>query len=326
MNKNKPFVLTLFSLAIYNTLAETEIDMAPSIKVKQGIITGLKEISENGKIFYSYYGIPYAEPPVNKLRFKDPKPKSPWKGYHDGTKTPENCPFLSDSFHLPPSDRVYEVLGKEDCLTLNVFTPQSNSTNTRLPVMVYIHGGGFHTGSSSQQKPYFLMDKQIVLVIIQYRLGILGFLSTEDEILPGNMGLKDQLLALKWVKENIECFGGDPNIVTIFGQSAGGSSVHYHLLSPASKGLFQRAIMQSGTALCPFAYPADALKSAKAAADHFNCSLEKGTKRYIECMQSIDFRDLITFASEQLKTWMFPRKFTPRVDGNILPDRPEGTP
>ncbi|KAB7496328.1 Acetylcholinesterase [Armadillidium nasatum] len=137
------------------------------------------------------------------------------------------------------------------------------------------------------------------------------------------MGLKDQLLALKWVKENIECFGGDPNLVTLFGGSAGGSSVHYHLLSPASKGLFQRAILQSGTALCPFAYPADALKSAKEAADHFNCPLEKGTKKYIECLQSIDFRDLINFASEQLKTWMFPRKFTPRVDGNFIPDKPE---
>ncbi|RXG54658.1 putative sodium-dependent multivitamin transporter, partial [Armadillidium vulgare] len=104
-----------------------------------------------------------------------------------------------------------------------------------LAVMVYIHGGAYFTGTSYEFSPYVLMNEDIILVTIQYRLGILGFLSTEDEILPGNMGLKDQQLALKWVQQNIECFGGDPNLVTIFGGSSGGSSVHLQMLSPGSR-------------------------------------------------------------------------------------------
>ncbi|RXG59515.1 Bile salt-activated lipase [Armadillidium vulgare] len=114
------------------------------------------------------------------------------------------------------------------------------------------------------------------------------------------MGLKDQQLALKWVQQNIECFGGDPNLVTIFGESAGGSSVHLQMLSPGSRGLFKRVITQSGKAISPWSYRMNSLRYANAAGDHVNCSLERGTSKYLECMQLADLNELILFATRAM--------------------------
>ncbi|KAK9875472.1 hypothetical protein WA026_007864 [Henosepilachna vigintioctopunctata] len=153
----------------------------------------------------------------------------------------------------------FNFIGKEDnCLNLNVYTKEMpKDSDPPKPVMVFIHGGGFIQGSNSKEfyNPSYLMTQNVIQVIINYRLGILGFLCLEDDSLGvmGNAGLKDQVMALKWVKENISSFGGDPNNVTIYGESAGSASVHYHLLSPASKGLFHKAILQSGCALNPWA-------------------------------------------------------------------------
>uniref|UniRef100_A0A8D9EP51 Carboxylic ester hydrolase n=1 Tax=Cacopsylla melanoneura TaxID=428564 RepID=A0A8D9EP51_9HEMI len=121
--------------------------------------------------------------------------------------------------------------------------------------MVWIYGGGFQMGGSDSETygPHYFMDREVVFVSFNYRLGTFGFLSFEDPNLSGNFGLKDQQLALQWVKENIEAFGGDPDSITIFGESAGAASVHYHLVSPKSQGLFHRAIMQSGSTFCPWA-------------------------------------------------------------------------
>ncbi|GJQ76667.1 hypothetical protein Trydic_g15525 [Trypoxylus dichotomus] len=142
--------------------------------------------------------------------------------------------------------------GQEDCLYLNVHTPEV-ITKTLKPVMVYIHGGGFVEGHGRYEMagPEFLIPEGVVLVTINYRLGLFGFLNFEntDVGVFGNMGLKDQNMALRWVQKNIEKFGGDPNSVTIFGESVGGCSVHMHMLSPMSQGLFHRVIAQSGTAL-----------------------------------------------------------------------------
>jgi carboxylesterase type B len=135
------------------------------------------------------------------------------------------------------------LVGSEDCLFLNVYTQQLplDTINTLKPVMVWIHGGGFSTGSSKSDLygPEFLLTEDIVLVTINYRLGIFGFLSFEDASLevPGNAGLKDMVMALKWVQKNISKFSGDPNNVTVFGESAGGMSVHYLVLSPLAAGI-----------------------------------------------------------------------------------------
>ncbi|KAL7645203.1 UNVERIFIED_CONTAM: hypothetical protein RMT77_003589 [Armadillidium vulgare] len=321
----KGLLATLFFSLIFSaSLAKNISEEPPLIKVKQGSIKGIKEVSLHGKKFDSYYNIPYAEPPINHLRFKDPVPKSSWKGVHDGSKKPQMCPFplYYDALTAGDSGNM-KIYGDEDCLILNVFTPKSRIQKSNIPVMFYIHGGGYYQGSAFEYEPYFLMDEDIVLVVIQYRLGVLGFLSTEDDVLPGNMGLKDQQLALKWVNENIDCFGGDPNQVTIFGGSAGAASVNLQMLSPGSKGLFQGAIMQGGGALCSFSYQTDSLKYAKITGDHFNCSLDKGTQNYVECMRSIDVRPLIEFEIKISKSGIMTTTFVPRVDGDFLPDRPE---
>lgn len=139
----------------------------------------------------------------------------------------------------------------EDCLFLNVYTPDLKPRDP-LPVMFYIHGGGFYSGCGNDDMyaPEFLVRKGVILVTINYRLEVLGFLCLDTEEVPGNAGMKDQVAALKWVNKNIANFGGDPSNVTIFGESAGAASVSCHLVSPMSKGLFKRAICQSGATTC----------------------------------------------------------------------------
>ncbi|KAG7153841.1 Venom carboxylesterase-6-like 8, partial [Homarus americanus] len=193
--------------------------------------------SASSRALYAYQGIPFAKPPVGDLRFKDPVPSEPWEGVRDGTKLPEPCLQVSffmftSGVRVPPE----KLLGVEDCLYLNVYTPVDNGPKADLPVMVWIHGGAYFSGSTKEYLPLVILDHDVVLVVIQYRLGVLGFLSTEDSVIPGNFGLKDQTLALKWVQRNINNFGGDKTKVTIFGESAGGASVHFHMLSPKSKG------------------------------------------------------------------------------------------
>nr|WCC58149.1 carboxylesterase [Pharsalia antennata] len=223
----------------------------PIVKVKQGQLKGCLRTDIDGGQIISFLGIPFAKPPVGELRFKAPVPAEPWFGLKDATKEGNNC-YANDLF--------FKILGgSEDCLNLNVYTKRLPDSDSKLkPVMVFIHGGAFSTGSNkpSMYGPEFLLTEDIVLVVINYRLGALGFLSSDDVNLgvPGNAGLKDQVLALKWVQENIRNFNGDPNNVTIFGESAGSGSVHYLVLSPSAKGLFHKAILQSGTALNHWAY------------------------------------------------------------------------
>ncbi|KAI8422006.1 hypothetical protein MSG28_009911 [Choristoneura fumiferana] len=157
----------------------------------------------------------------------------------------------SDCYQIDTLSFENKGKGGEDCLYLNVNTPNLKPTKP-LPVMVWIHGGGFFSGSGSDLTygPEFLIRHDVIYVSINYRLDVLGFLCLDIEEVPGNAGLKDQVLALRWVKRNINNFGGDPENITIFGESAGGVSVSYHLMSPMSKGLFKRAIPQSGASTC----------------------------------------------------------------------------
>ncbi|CAG4978991.1 unnamed protein product [Colias eurytheme] len=212
------------------------------VKVNEGVLEGSKVDNVYGKPYFSFKGIPYAEPPLGDLRFKAPKPKKPWSGVRQATAHgPECCQI--DIFSLPP---IYK--GEEDCLYLNVYTPDMKPLKP-LPVMVFIHGGAFMSGSGNDFLfgPDFLIRHDVIVVTINYRLEVLGFLCLDTEDIPGNAGLKDQVAALRWVQKNIRNFGGDPDNVTIYGESAGAASVSLHLVSPMSKGLFKRAIIQSGT-------------------------------------------------------------------------------
>ncbi|CAH2245143.1 jg26942, partial [Pararge aegeria aegeria] len=173
-------------------------------------------------------------------------PAPSWRGVYEAINENIKCPQRRGSSI---------VVGQEDCLVLNVFNPLDVSEADLLPVMFFIHGGGFYDGSSTPliYGPGYLVNKGIILVTINYRLNVQGFACLRMKEAPGNAGMKDQVAALKWVRKNIKAFGGDPDNVTIFGESAGGASVSYHIISPMSEGLFHKAIIQSGSSLAPWA-------------------------------------------------------------------------
>ncbi|GFO18161.1 carboxylic ester hydrolase [Plakobranchus ocellatus] len=192
-----------------------------------GTIRGRVDNSAQPTIF-RYLGVPYAKPPVGELRFQAPVTPDTWPGVRDALTESAQCwqPLVT---HLPNS---------EDCLYLNIYAPVWGSKAGRLPVMVFIHGGSYYIGAGSKYNGTKLARKGDVLVVtINYRLDVFGFLSTEDSVLPGNYGLLDQIQALKWIQQNIHQFGGDPNSVTIFGESSGSTSVSILVLSPLAKAL-----------------------------------------------------------------------------------------
>nr|CAD7433708.1 unnamed protein product [Timema monikensis] len=229
-----------------------------TVTVAQGVLRGQSVTSSYGLTYNRFLGIPYAQPPVGDLRFKAPQEPVAWQGTRDAVTYGSSCAQENSQEQATFGSSIFQasITGSEDCLYLNVFTPQNSSSNDSLPVMVFIHGGAFEGGSGSNPSwgPEYFLEQGIVTVFINYRVNIFGFLSLEGTDVSGNAGLKDQVAALRWIKNNIAGFGGDPNGITIFGQSAGGSSIHYLVLSPMAKGLFHRAISQSGSAINPGAF------------------------------------------------------------------------
>ncbi|KAI4457134.1 carboxylesterase [Holotrichia oblita] len=219
-----------------------------------GLVKGLKQTTiTSNKPYYAYLGVPFANPPVGNLRFEPPQPVDNWSGILDATKQRDVC-----NQGVMLSIKAFKMLGSEDCLYLNIYTPispQDVANEQPRSVMVWIYGGGFFEGDNTHDlyNPDLFLDQDIVVVSIAYRLGILGFFSTGDMVQPGNNGLKDQILALKWIKNNIRTFGGDPESITIFGESVGAGSVSFLTETPLTNGLYHRAIMQSGTSHCPWA-------------------------------------------------------------------------
>ncbi|XP_067208422.1 venom carboxylesterase-6-like [Linepithema humile] len=273
------FALNAHTMGIYG---------APTVKIPNGLLEGTIMMSRLHNGIDAYQGIPYAAPPVGELRFKPPQPASAWSKKRLAVSPSPFC-IQKDIFTTMKT-----LIGQEDCLYLNVYTPSVKKHSfTKLPVMVWFHGGGWISGGSDYYKPNYLLDRNIVLVTVNYRLGPLGFLSTEDSECPGNLGLKDQQQALRWVKENIAYFNGDPTRVTIFGESSGGASVHYHMVSPLSKGFFHRAISQSGTFYNPWTLmpPGSGKKNAETLAKHLKCSTEN-SKKLIECLRTKNAREI----------------------------------
>uniref|UniRef100_A0A336MTX0 Carboxylic ester hydrolase n=1 Tax=Culicoides sonorensis TaxID=179676 RepID=A0A336MTX0_CULSO len=214
-----------------------------------GSVLGEKKSINLRESYFSFKGIPYALPPLKELRFKPPVPHPGWDGTRNATSHGPVC--VSPGYII--SSGAFQ--GQEDCLYLNVYSPNL-TPDEKLPVMFWIHGGSFTAGSGNSliYGPEWLVKQDVVVVTINYRLGLLGFFSTGDRNAPGNYGAKDVVEALKWVQSNIESFGGDRNKVTVFGESAGSALTHYLVLSKMSSGLFAQAIAQSGTALSPWAF------------------------------------------------------------------------
>merc|ERR1711953_1031454 len=226
------------------------------VSTKSGPVRGGSQefsgLHRNGT-YHTFHGIPYAQPPVGRLRFQPPVAVTAWEEELDVSGAPgSQC--LQPEYFDP--ERFGQISGDEDCLTLNIYSetlPQDSRNLDLKPVFFWIHGGGFAIGAGSMfgQQPDLLLESGMVVVTINYRLGALGFMAIEGSDISGNQGLKDQLLALRWVKENIANFGGDPNRITIAGESAGGVSVHAHILSPQAKDedLIHAGISFSGTML-----------------------------------------------------------------------------
>ncbi|GAB6024181.1 hypothetical protein CHUAL_008884 [Chamberlinius hualienensis] len=236
-------VLTLLKIfsAIENTIQQGPDELL--VTIPNGQIRGITMTSENGRNYLAFRGIPYGEPTNKDLRFAPPVARGKWNGVWDATKDGQMC------VQFAVLRQQYD--GDEDCLLLNVYIPETRNKTKLLPVIYYIHGGAFVMGSgrSDEIGPEKMMDYDAILVVVNYRVGPFGFLSTGDAASPGNYALLDQVLALKWVRDNIQAFGGDPTKVTLTGTSAGSWAVMLHMVSPLSKGLFHGAIAQSG---CPF--------------------------------------------------------------------------
>ncbi|KAL8212963.1 UNVERIFIED_CONTAM: hypothetical protein K2H54_059846 [Gekko kuhli] len=272
----------------------------------------------------AYLGIPYAEPPVGKLRFQKPLPHQPWRQVLETTNFGNSCSQLL--FPDSPQTSMWTVSPpvSEDCLFLNIWVPHPRPP-TPVPVLVWIHGGGYITGTSSLEMyngASLAAEEDLIVVSLNYRLGALGFLSLPPSA-PGNAGLWDQQLALKWVKENAAAFGGDPMRVTILGHSAGGALVGFHLLSPGSQSLFARAVMQSGTMNADTAWrsPEEAKQRALDLAQKLGCTQDDGTE-VVTCLQGKDvagFNQLSALNSSMLLNI----PFTPTTDGEFLPGDPQ---
>ncbi|XP_043465193.1 esterase E4-like [Leptopilina heterotoma] len=240
---------TFFALLIIVIGGECVV---PEVHTKFGQIQGQYEqidYNNQNKFITSYLGIPFAEPPVGKLRLKNPVKWT--KNYTSILTATKNKPFCVQI------DYNGVVTGEEDCLYLNIFVPTTNAKpNTTYPVMVFIRGGSFNMGNtiSDDFSPKYLLHNDVILVTFNYRLNFLGFYSTGNETAVGNYGLKDMVTVLKWVQENIKDFYGKPDSVTLFGNSAGAAAIHHLALSKKTKGLFHKIITMSGTALAPWAY------------------------------------------------------------------------
>jgi len=283
-------VLSVFQMA--DVAARMDDDEDPIVDTEYGKVQGFRySVPELGGVSGSaFLGIPFAEPPVGSRRFRRPEPlRRPWSGIRYAIRKPNTCYQVPDLFFGEefPGSTMWNPNTElsEDCLMLNIWVPDDagsrnarrRKNNEKKPVMVWIFGGGFYSGTTTldlYDGQILAAEYDVVLVSIGYRVGALGFFCLDHPSAPCNMGLFDQLLGLQWIKSNIGAFGGDANNVTLFGESAGSVSVSLHLLSPLSRDLFHRAIMQSGSANMPWATTSMAegrLRSEELAITYLGC-------------------------------------------------------
>ncbi|XP_025109771.1 neuroligin-1-like isoform X2 [Pomacea canaliculata] len=324
-------VLTVLPAFLLAVLAEDVV-----VTTTLGQLRGSRVSTGPSTYLDTFFGVPYAKPPVGALRLMPTQPAEPWQGVLDATRYGPACPQLADFDPMPTS---------EDCLSLSIFTPGETELRTRsfrgpprrskhsapgrgLPVMMYVHGGGFRTGSGALFNGTELAKRGVVVVAINYRLDILGFLSTLDDSSPGNYGLLDMIQALKWIKANIASFRGNPGEITLFGGSAGSLSISHLRISPLAKGLFNKVIMESGFATCKWArkLPTDTpspLTSAKRVATRVGCPVDSGTAALVACIKSKPVDILLNASAAFLEGPA--SSFIPVVETGfgVLPKNPE---
>lgn len=277
------------------------------VKVQEGLLQG---VFENGLTVYK--GVPFAAPPVGDLRWRAPQPAAKWEGVRQANRFAPG----------PPQGQNLTFGKSEDCLYLNVWTP-AKSSKDRIPVMVWIHGGGFAAGAASEQlfDGEKLAKKGVVLVCIAYRLGQLGFLAHPEltaespDHVSGNYGLLDMIAGLQWIKKNIAALGGDPNKVTIFGESAGGIAVSMLCASPLAKGLFSGAICESGGSFGPSRAKSLSGENMKLLKD-----AEIAGEAYLKAAGVSSMAELRKIDAEKLPGGMQMGMAWPNIDGFVIPD------
>ncbi|CAH0564912.1 unnamed protein product [Brassicogethes aeneus] len=315
----KIFIISLF--VIIKVISGEEENANTIITTPMGKIEGSIPFQTRlGRDIFSFRGIRYAKAPIDDLRFQPPVAVQKYEGIYNATADGPTCP--QPPFLAPSS---------EDCLFLNVYTtklPRKNK-NPKRPVIIHLHSGGFYSGTerSNWGGPQYFMDRDIVLITMNYRLGSLGFMSTGDRFAPGNNGLKDQVVAMKWVQKNIEAFGGDPKSVTLMGYSAGSWSVLLHMVSPMSKGLFHKGIASSGSYLGIYPLPKAQLQYAQKQAQILKCP-DDTSENIIKCLKTKTAEELgnslfqfFEFGNNPILLW------SPVIEGDFgqerfLPDQP----
>ncbi|XP_023380532.1 neuroligin-1 isoform X1 [Pteropus medius] len=349
-----------------HVLSQKLDDADPLVTTNFGKIRGIKKELNNeilGPVI-QFLGVPYAAPPTGEHRFQPPEPPSSWSDIRNATQFAPVCPQNIIDGRLPEVmlpvwftnnlDVVssYVQDQSEDCLYLNIYVPTEDGPLTKKqtddlgdndgaededirdsggpkPVMVYIHGGSYMEGTGNLYDGSVLASYGNVIVItVNYRLGVLGFLSTGDQAAKGNYGLLDLIQALRWTSENIGFFGGDPLRITVFGSGAGGSCVnlltlsHYsegNRWSNSTKGLFQRAIAQSGTALSSWAVSFQPAKYARMLATKVGCNVSD-TVELVECLQKKPYKELV---DQDIQPARYHIAFGPVIDGDVIPDDPQ---
>lgn len=292
---------------------------APIVEVKQGLLQG--EVTESGVAFR---GIPFARPPLGDLRWRPPVPAEAWPGIFVADHSGPPCLQADVGWNRQDAEQ-----SREDCLTLDVSTPALHA-KSKLPVMVWIHGGANWAGSGSGYSLSPIIRHNVVLVTLHYRLGIFGFLShpalsAESPFhSSGNYGLLDQIAALAWVRDNIKAFGGDPANVTIFGESAGGQDVGLLRISPLARGLFRRAIEESGTA--GFGLPPRSLSANEVLGETFQRQAGASSIGELRSMAGVD---LLHAQASLSPAQLADRSFLwlqAIVDGWVVPTAPDAAP
>ncbi len=302
--RSRILLLPLFSLCLSAAAAP------PTVVTTQGKVEG--KLMATGTV-RAFLGLPYAAPPVGPLRFRPPQPPAAWHGIREATAYAHRC----EQWHIWKDYLFLDHGPSEDCLYLNVYTPASAHAGSRLPVMFWIHGGGYAAGSGSEPRyvSSALPTRGVVLVTINYRLGVFGFLATselerENGGSAGNYGLMDMVAALRWVHANIAGFGGDPSNITIFGESAGSFAVSTLMAVPSAQGLFQKAIGESGAAFNAV-LPTPPLAQRASRDQAWLASLGIHTLAELRAMPAAKLLDA---EAQKPIGW-----FTPVVDGQFLP-------
>ncbi|CAH1785649.1 unnamed protein product [Owenia fusiformis] len=286
------------------------------VSTRNGKVKGFTD-NVYGTNVETFLGIPYAEPPTGNTRFAPTVAKGNWTNTLDANKYSAACPQKPNTVwlneHLPGFSNF-----NEDCLYLNVFTPANKWNGPLMGVLVYIHGGSWFEGTSEMYNAGGLARKGVVVVTINYRIGALGWMTTEESDYPGNMGMLDQQMALRWVQNNIALFWGDPTKVTLNGHSVGGASTQYHMMMPASKGLFNNVISSDGVASFSWQNdaPGDQRRYMIALATTLNCSTTSN-QVIVDCLRTKDAQTIATISIQGVPSDLSP--WRPVVDGTILP-------